>query len=563
MKAVYLILGVPVFAFLTLAFTLDFGTLLALHPEYNLSPYLCSRSIAKDLDLAYTSNDSDRYFKEVLKRPSRFEVVQKSFRSSASSGEVSRYTVLYCPDLYVFFLAPFTGVFGFQGIPLFHVFLIGILYALGYLYYRIPTEPSFLPAVNSVVYFTLVPVPILFLMPSHALFLLVILTAAILAGIRGKILLSAILLAMAFSSQPWALLFSMFLVSYWQHTGKKVELARFAVALILAVLAVWGLEQMMYPRGSVSEVRWVPEVLTRPVAEVWSTLPEIKIQYFSSPSLQRVIDFLFGRSIGFLIYACAAAALLASCVWLFRDKLVQRSLLFFVFFLLAVSVSDPSSWFVSGFVSDMWILLCALPFFMSPIIRPVTLFFSITLFSSFLIGPLLINPLGAIVNRAYYLQAFPYKYFPVELSLLGKVGITAIPIFQFPYEGGKVYFLNDQFYPEKDYFWVHGASTLEFILQSEQKVSNTHIRIQNGSVDNHVVLRLGNRTEELHIAASEAMLLDLNRFSSGMKSFGGKYYLHGKIRSRNGFVPMLISRENADYRYLGCQIQMIQGVQSP
>ena len=173
------------------------------------------------------------------------------------------------------------------------------------------------------------------------------------------------------------------------------------------------------------------------------------------------------------------------------------------------------------------------------------------------------NPLGAIVNRVYYLQSFPYRYFPVELSLLGKSGITAIPIFQFPYTGGKIYFLNDKFYPESDYFWVHGHSSLELILEANQKKSDTQIRIQNGSIDNHIVIQLGDRTEELHLRSSEVMILDLDRFTSHAKGYEGHYYLHGKIESRSGFVPMLLSRDNADYRYLACQIQMIQVLKSP
>lgn len=561
MKAVYLILGAPVFAFLTLAFTLDLGSLIAVYPDSNITAYLCSRSLSKDLDLAYTSNDSDRYFKEVLRRPSRFEVVQKTFR--ASSNESSRYTVLYYPDVYVFFLAPFTGLFGFQGILVLHALLIGVLYGIGYFYYRIKTEPSFLPALNSLIYFTLVPVPILFLIPSHALFLLVVISAAIFAGIRGKTILSALLLALAFSTQPWALLFALFLVGYWQHIGQKKDVARFAVVLLLAVLCAWGIEQIMYPRGSISEVRWVPDVLTRPIADVWDTLPAVQSRYFAKPSVQRVIDFLLGRSIGFFVYGFAAAGLMGSCLWLAKDRLVQRSLLFFILFLLVVSISDPSSWGANAFISDLWILLCAIPFFMSPILRPAALFFSIAMFTCFLIGPLLVNPLGAIINRVYYLQSFPYKYFPIELSLIGKFGITAIPVFQFPYDGGKVYFLNDQFYPEKDYFWVHGGSNLEILLQATQKKSDYSIRIQNGPLDNRVLLKLGNRVEELHLAPSEAMVMDLNRFSSGMREFEGQYYLHGKIESRSGFVPMLFSRENADYRYLGCQVQIIKDQHNP
>lgn len=555
MKAHRLILAIPILVFFSLSITLSLGRLLPLYPERDETPYLASRSLLEDFDLAYTRTDSDRYFKENLRRPSHFSLIKKQVITS--SGEPKSYAAFYSPGLYHFFLAPFTKLMHFQGIFLFHTVLIGVLYSAGFLYYRNTNEDTVLPALNSVLYYALVPLPILFLMPSHHLFLLTACSLAISFGLRKQILWSSLFLSLAFSVEPWSLLLGFFLISYWQYSGFKSEPVRFFLFTLIGVLAVSGSESLMYTAGSVSDVRWLPLPQAQPLAQIWKDLPAVKMQHFAVPSLQRVIDFLFGRSIGFFVYGFTAGALLMSCVLLWRDRLVSRALLFFTLCLIVISVTDPSSWRLSGFVNDWWILICAVAFYVAPLVRPLRLFVLISVMSLFLVGPLLVNPMGAIINRDYYLQAFPYQYLPVELSLIGKVGLTANPAYRLEFPKARIYFLNDHFYPENDFFWVRGEATVEFLLERDEEKLDLMLKILNGSGDNRVKVILAGKAQNFRMAGLESAFIDLSPYAKSMKEQQGHYYLHGKITSSSGAVPKFLSRDSLDYRYLGCQVQLI------
>src|SRR5438552_3531228 len=116
MKAAYLVLAISSFVFLALAITLDLGSLVTTYPQYDLSSYLAARSLARDGDLAYSSADSDRYFREHGQRPSHFQAVKKKVISRA--GEYREYPVFYAPGIYTFLLIPFVAAFGFHGVLL-------------------------------------------------------------------------------------------------------------------------------------------------------------------------------------------------------------------------------------------------------------------------------------------------------------------------------------------------------------------------------------------------------------------------------------------------------------
>src|SRR6187399_8380 len=102
MKTAALILAIPVFIFVGLTLTLDIGALLPLIPDYDYTPYLAARSLARDMDLACTQADSDRYFRETGSRPSHFRVADR--RVLFSSGDYRQYPVFFEKDLFVFLL---------------------------------------------------------------------------------------------------------------------------------------------------------------------------------------------------------------------------------------------------------------------------------------------------------------------------------------------------------------------------------------------------------------------------------------------------------------------------
>lgn len=554
MKAVHFILGIPLFVFCVLAFTLDLGTLVSTYPQVDLTAYLAARSVALDHDLAFTKADSDRYFRERLTRPGDFAVTKKKVLSS--SGEYLDTPVFYDPEIYVLLLAPFAGLFGFHGVLVLHALLIGALYAVGYLHYAKKGTDTAEPALNAMVYYTLVPIPVLFLIPSHALLLFVVITVAIYFAIHGRVALSAVFLGVAFSLQPWSLVFALLFPAYWKPVT-AVKAGRFAVSLAIAVFLAWGLSHLMAPAQATSEVRWVAAPPVKPLNEIWDSLPRVDHYLFAAPHPQRVLDFLLGRNNGFFVYAFPAAALLLAGLWRLREPWIRHTILFAALFLVATAFVHPSCWNINLPASDLWILLGALPFFLMPVVQPRSLFITTVVLSSILSGPLVINPFGALANREYYLQSFPYRYFPVELSTIGRAGLTANPEFRFPFDGGSLYLLNDAFYPEQDFLWTRGESSLEFLVVLRTDRSYPSLKLQNGTDENHLVVRLGNRKEEFHLGAGEAAVVDLSRFAGGFREFDGRFYLRGKIDTSAGYVPKLLSRDNSDYRFLGCQIHIL------
>lgn len=553
MKTTAFLIAIPLFAFFAAAVSLDPGRFLLLFPEADITAYLAAQSLASDVNLAFSSADSDRYFKEYGQRPYRFRLAKKKILSS--DGKYLDYLVFSLPEVFVFVLVPFVLAFGFKGWLVMHAIFIGILFWIGAAFYSTVTEDSKWSAINSILYYTLVLVPVMFLTPSHHLYLLTVVTVAIYSGLKGQPILSAAFLALAISSQPWTVLIALFLVAYWQFTGLKSEPPRFILSLILLSALVFGIEWLMYPPSSTSETRWVGMISAPSITQIWDTLPVFKTQLFAPPTLQRLAEFVFGRTAGFLPYATAALCILLASIWHLRDRLVNRGLAFAVLVLLAVPFVPFSSRGLAFFIDDFAIMLCAISFFLCPLVRPSWFLIVAISMCAIFAAPLLLNPLGALSSRNYYLQSFPYRYLPQELEFIGVHGLTADPAYRLRFQGGTLYLLNQSFYQEKDFIWVRGESTLEFIIELDRIDAISHLRIDNGIAANRISMHLGKRDEFLSLKTGETSYLDLSIFRPYFVSYRGRYFLHGTIHSGSGYVPKLLSRENTDYRYLGCRVQ--------
>ena len=553
MKSSVVIIAIPLFAFFATAAILDPGRYLPLVPDADITAYMAAQSIASDGNLAFSSSDSDRYLKEYDQKPSRIRVAKKKILTS--DGKYREYLVFSLPEVFVFVLVPFVWAFGFKGWLIFHAVCMAILYCIGTSFYRSGADESKWSAINSILYFTLILTPVMFLMPTHHLFLLTIITAAIFAGIKNFPIVAAALLALAMSSQPWTILVALFLVAYWQFSGLKSEPPRFIVSLILFAALGFGIEWLMYPPSSTSETRWLGVMSAPSILQIWTTLPVFETKLVAPPTLQRLSDFVFGRTAGFLPYATAALCILLASIWHIRDRLVNRGIAFAVLVFLTVCFVPFASRGLAYFTDDFVIMLCAVAFFLCPIVRPNWFLITTVAISAIFAAALLVNPLGALTSRNYYLQSFPYRFLPQELELIGSHGLTADPAFRLNFPGGTIYLLNQYFYQEKDFLWVRGQSTLEFIIELNSPDAISHLKIENGVAPNRISVHLGNRDEFFPLRAGEKTLLDLSNFHSYVKTYQGKYYLHGTITSESGYVPKLLIRENPDFRYLGCRIQ--------
>jgi hypothetical protein len=553
LKTTIILLVIPVFVFLAAAATLDPGKYLSSFPEADTTAYHAARSIASDWDLAYSSRDSDRYFKKYDQRPNRFRLALKKVLSS--KGTYIEYPVFCLPEVFVFALLPFVWAFDFSGWLVLHAMCIGALFWLGTSFYKPAGEDSIWSGINTILYFILILVPVMFLMPTHHLFLLTVVTAAIYFGLKSFPIVSAILIAIAFSSQPWALLIGLFLVAYWKFSGLQGESPKFIITLIVSCGLVFGIEWLMYPLSAISETRWITNAPPVPVKQVWSTLPLFEKQLIAAPSLQRLAEFLFGRTAGFMAYACIALCLMLASVWNIRDRLVNRGLLFTVLVLVIIPFVPFRGRGLAYFTDDFAIFLCAVAFFLCPIVRPRWFLVLTLLFSSLFAAPLLVNPFGALSSRIYYLQSFPYQYLPQELDFIGVHGLTSEQAYKLKIPDGTFYLLNQNFYQEKDFVWVRGEATLEFVIELNSPDAISHLRIDNGEVENRISVDLAGREEFFALKPGEASYLDLTVYKSRFVAYKSRNYLHGKIHSGSGYVPKLLSRENPDYRYLGCRIQ--------
>lgn len=552
MKPSYLLPAIPIVFFFMVAATVNFAPLLRFYSDYDLTSYLCAKSIAEDFDIAYTRADSDRFFREELFRPSRFFVKTKQIISS--SGTLVQYFVFYSPDLYTFALVPFVKIFSFRGIFVLNAFLIGVIYILGSIHFK--------DSRNAVVYYSIGCAPFLFLIPSHHLFLFAAVSTSVFLALQRRTALSAVSLAIAVSSQFWSILFAPFFLHYWKTSGEKTgKELRFVFSLLVCVLIVWGIQAVMYPEKAVSETRWILDLPDRPLAEVWNQLPVANAKLVTYPEMQRLSDLVFGRTIGVFVYGFAGCAMILAAIWQWRQTFVRSTLLFLLLLFCAVVLSDPIRWNFRVFAGDFLVLLTAVAFFLFPLFSTRTVLLGVLLPSLFFAGPLLANPFGAVGDRYYYLQTFPYRFFPVELSLVGKIGRTAKSDYQLNFKGGTVYFLNDSFYHDQDFFWIRGESKLEFLLRQDPNSALSFLRIQSGSVDDRITLTIGGRKEEFRLGPNESAYVKLANFQKEERTFEGKRYLHGKIESKNGYAPKLLSRENPDYRYLGCQIHLITNFQ--
>ena len=198
MKSSALLIAIPLFAFFAAALILEPGRYLPLVQEADITAYMAARSMASDGNLAFSSADSDRYFKDYGQRPSRIKVAKKQILTS--DGKYREYLVFSLPEVFVFVLVPFVWAFGFKGWLVLHAVCIGILYWIGTAFYRSAKDDSKWSAINSILYFTLILTPVMFLMPTHHLFLLTVLSASIYAGPKIIRLLPRHCCALAMSS---------------------------------------------------------------------------------------------------------------------------------------------------------------------------------------------------------------------------------------------------------------------------------------------------------------------------------------------------------------------------
>lgn len=185
---------------------------------------------------------------------------------------------------------------------------------------------------------------------------------------------------------------------------------------------------------------------------------------------------------------------------------------------------------------------------------------------SWIIGSLflaqaLLNPFQSSYYPAAHAFKFPYRFLPVELTM-----INAIPTHVNPHllqvahaeePSYRIYFVDENATDlSAREFWVQGERTSESVILTGEPQSHLVLTITNGPIANRVDVSVAGTTQSIRFTTPREQKYLVFPLKWSMPYFSSSLY-PVKIRSHTGFVPKFIpATELTDPRYLGCRVNI-------
>lgn len=190
---------------------------------------------------------------------------------------------------------------------------------------------------------------------------------------------------------------------------------------------------------------------------------------------------------------------------------------------------------------------------------------------------LVFSPFRVSYHPAEHVKSGPYRWLPVEMTLLNDLPINVTPLKVRQPLGGsppvRAYFLDDNVYPrEGDAFWVRGASRAELLLRAPIAMETTagerprplrirqlQVQLETGARANRVAVDTGRGQAVVEIPPHDARTVTLD-MPEGVPyhvdpAFPMNYVYRVAITSEGGFIPMFESG-GRDARYLGIFVRL-------
>lgn len=189
---------------------------------------------------------------------------------------------------------------------------------------------------------------------------------------------------------------------------------------------------------------------------------------------------------------------------------------------------------------------------------------------------LVLNPFYVSFHPAEHAKAGPYRWLPVERTLLNDLPVNVTPDRVKQPLGGLppvlAYFLDDNAYNrEGEWFWVKGQSRAELLLRGpaeprpdgtfdSRRIRRYLIEIRSGDVWNRVTVKTGADTQTVDLPAGGSARVAI------LAGSGVPYRAHldqptsyvytMSIVSASGFTPLFTSGAR-DNRYLGAYVHLV------
>jgi len=185
---------------------------------------------------------------------------------------------------------------------------------------------------------------------------------------------------------------------------------------------------------------------------------------------------------------------------------------------------------------------------------------------SWIIGSLflaqaLINPFQSSYYPAAHAFKFPYRFLPVELTMINAIPTHVNPHLMQAADGEKppyrLYFVDENIAdmsPRE--FWVQGERSSEFVVMAYEPQNHLVLTITNGPIANKVDVSAAGTTQSIRFTTPGEKKSLVFPLKWSMPYFNSSLY-PVKIRSHTGFVPKFIpATELTDPRYLGCWVNI-------
>ncbi len=185
---------------------------------------------------------------------------------------------------------------------------------------------------------------------------------------------------------------------------------------------------------------------------------------------------------------------------------------------------------------------------------------------SLFVAPLVLNPFVSSFYPGRYAAHGPFRWLPVELTLVydwpintddSRVRIWYGDNKDLKDPGFQLYFFDDNSYGQETdkSFWVKGGTRADFLIKTDRPMKRLVLTLSAG-VQTDVVVTVAGRTQRLSLppAGTQQLFFALG---DGFPYQGQWPVWTASVSSTSGFVPMLDEPPSTDTRYLGVRVKPV------
>jgi hypothetical protein len=548
--------------------------------------YSLTQSIARDLDLEYTTKDLIRYYHDFDAGP------QGIFLKKARNGKI-----FFAKSwAYSLFAAPFVRIFGYNGFLVFHSFLLLIVMLLGFIYLSRANSPlTSISYLLTFLFATVAGVYYLWISPDFFNFCLAFIIiflwiykiktreaapAQSAAEAPRSFLLSpgtdylaAFLTGVAVFSKPPNIVLLGPLVLYALYEKKFFKALLLALIAFLTIGILFGTNYLLtsdwnYQGGErktfIGSFPLEKDSLTFDSLGGTMTSENYFQRFLIPPKfiLYNIYYYFCGRFTGIVWYffpAFLALLLFFLAKRRFHDWLTLAALAAGI---LIYIVLTPEFYGGGGGSLANRYFLNIYPLFLflpseKKSWRQVVLIWVV---AAIFISPILVSPFRSSARPATHAKKFPIKALPLEMTQVNNFPTNTNPdAFRVhiwpdkPHPWGEfLHFLDDNFHPklEPTGIWTMGDKTCEFILKTYYPLREIGVRLLNNPrSNNEITVKIEGRTQRIILQSKQWGTL---RFPVGNGfQVEQRYHYRIQIKAAKGSIPYYEDPTAQERRYLG------------